>query len=295
MCVEGKLRRLCHGAGLSVVPGARRRLIIKQQMKTYKWDPEDYRDNSTAQQEWARELIAKLRLKGNETVLDIGSGDGTITAEIAKKVPDGSVIGVDNSRGMIDLANKMFPHRTYRNVLFELCDARKLHFDNQFDVVFSNATLHWVKNHIPVLKGIKKALRQKGRVLLQMGGKGNVKGILRAIHSIKKKSEWREYFVNFKLPYGFYGPDKYKMWLDSIGLEISYLKLIDKDMVHEGKEGLKGFIRTTWLPYTNRVPEEIRNSFIDEVTDKYVEENSLDERGCTHVKMVRLEVMAKKG
>ncbi|MBE3093587.1 MAG: hypothetical protein IMZ52_01045 [Actinobacteria bacterium] len=145
-----------------------------------------------------------------------------------------------------------------------------------------------------MLKGIKKALKKTGKVLLQMGGKGNAGEIIKTVNLIKNKSEWREYFINFKFPYSFYGPDKYRILLESIGLEINYIKSINKDMTHKGKEGLKGWIRTTWFPYTNRVPENLRNLFIDEIIDNYIEKHPLDDCGCTHVKMVRLEVMAEK-
>jgi len=263
-------------------------------MNTHKWDAKDYRDNSAVQQEWARELITKIRLKGNESVLDVGCGDGKITAEVAKKLPAGSIIGVDNSKEMIDLANTSFPRETYKNLLFKLCDAKKINFDNEFDIIFSNATLHWVKNHILVLNGIKKALKKNGKMLLQMGGKGNAKEITKTINLIKNKPEWKDYFINFKFPYNFYGPDEYRIFLDSIGLEINCIELIDKDMTHKGIEGLKGWIRTTWFPYTNRVPENLRNLFIDEIINKYIGKYPIDDHGYTHVKMVRLEVTAEK-
>jgi trans-aconitate 2-methyltransferase len=263
-------------------------------LHTYKWDAKDYQNNSEVQQKWARELIAKIKLKGNESVLDIGCGDGKITAEIAKELPDGSIIGVDNSEDMIDLANKNFPYKTYKNVLFKLCDAKKLDFNNEFDIIFSNATLHWVKNHIPVIKGIEKALKENGKILLQMGGKGNAREIIKTVNLIKNKSEWKKYFINFKFPYSFYGPDKYRIFFDNTGLEINYIKLISKDMTHKDKEGLNGWIRTTWFPYTNRIPENLRNLFIDEIINAYIEKYPLDDNGNTHVKMVRLEVMAKK-
>lgn len=263
-------------------------------MNIYKWDAKDYQDNSAVQQKWARELIVKIGLKGSEKVLDIGCGDGKITAEISKELPDGSVIGVDNSKEMIDLANKNFPYKSYRNVSFKLCDAKELNFFNEFDIVFSNATLHWVKNHVPVLQGIKKALKKNGKLLIQMGGKGNARGLIKVVNFIKSKLEWKEYFIDFEFPYSFYGSDEYKILLDNTGFEINYIKLINKDMTHNSKEGLKGWFRTTWFPYTNRVPEDLRNLFIDEVIDNYVETYPLDNNGCTHVKMVRLEIMAEK-
>ena len=65
--------------------------------KTSDWNARDYAAHSAAQQEWARELIDTLRLRGDEAVLDIGCGDGRATALIAERLPDGSVLGVDNS------------------------------------------------------------------------------------------------------------------------------------------------------------------------------------------------------
>jgi len=74
-----------------------------------KWDAADYAANSAVQQTWARELIAKLHLRGDEHILDVGCGDGKITAELARAVPRGSVTGVDASPQMITFAKKTFP------------------------------------------------------------------------------------------------------------------------------------------------------------------------------------------
>jgi trans-aconitate methyltransferase len=71
-------------------------------MKNYKWDAQEYEKYSQGQQKWARELIEKISLKGTENVLDLGCGDGKVTAEISKIVSKGSIIGVDNSAVMID-------------------------------------------------------------------------------------------------------------------------------------------------------------------------------------------------
>lgn len=263
-------------------------------MRGNRWDATDYQHNSTAQQKWARELIEKLEIKGNEKVLDIGCGDGKITAEIAEKLSEGSIIGVDISKEMIDLAIGSFPNKNYKNMIFKLCDASKLNFEEEFDIIFSNAVLHWIKNHLPVIKGIRKALREKGKVLLQMGGEGNAKDIINSVEIIKAQHKWRDYFISFDFSYGFYGKDKYESLLNEVGLQKNYIKLIDKDMTHKGKEGLKGWFRTTWFPFTNRVPEDLRNIFIEEVINNYLNKYPIDNNGSTHVKMVRLEVLAEK-
>jgi trans-aconitate methyltransferase len=259
----------------------------------YKWDAEDYHKSSSEQQKWAQELILKLGLKGSERVLDIGCGDGKVTAELAKRLSSGSVLGIDNSEEQIRFAQKNFPSKKFPNISFKIMDARNLNFNGEFDVVFSNATLHWVTDHLPVLKGIKKSLKPSGKVLLQMGGRGNAAKIVEVMVTMMKSKKWRGYFTNFTFPYGFYGPEEYKDWLEQAGLKAKRVELIPKDMAQKGKEGLSAWIRTTWLPYTQRVPEGLREEFIGEVADKYVENHPLDKDGYVHVPMMRLEVEAE--
>ena len=141
-------------------------------VQTYQWNAIDYAKSSSIQQQWARELISKLNLKGNEKLLDIGSGDGKVTAEIASYLSNGSVIGIDNSEAMITLAQSKYSTDAFPNLRFQQGDASRLTFENEFDVVFSNATLHWILDQRPVLQGIYKSLKHNGKILLQMGGRG---------------------------------------------------------------------------------------------------------------------------
>ncbi|UKL14013.1 class I SAM-dependent methyltransferase [Dissulfurimicrobium hydrothermale] len=175
----------------------------------YEWDAEDYAMHSVSQQLWARELIEKIQLEGHEYVLDIGCGDGKVTAEIAKYVPKGQVVGIDNSEKMITLASNKFPISQYPNLFFQQMDACALSFREEFDIVFSSAALHWIINHKPVLKGIYQALKPKGKAIIQMGGKGNAANIVEILDEIMYESPWNEYFKDFSFPYGFYSPKEY--------------------------------------------------------------------------------------
>jgi trans-aconitate 2-methyltransferase len=263
-------------------------------MSSYQWNAVDYARSSAAQQQWARELIRKLELRGDETVLDIGCGDGKVTAEIAAAVPKGSVVGIDNSDGMIALARSRYPAEAFPNLHFRLEDARRLHFRNEFDVMFSNATLHWIPDQPPVLRGIFDGLKRNGKVLLQMGGRGNAADVLAAFEEMMDAGGWRKYFAGFDFSYGFFGPDEYAGWLGEAGLESQRVELFPKDMTYNDKAGFEGWIRTTWLPHTQRVPEEKRNGFISQVADAYLHRHPADDNGIIHVAMMRLEVEAFK-
>jgi trans-aconitate 2-methyltransferase len=261
-------------------------------MKGYGWDAGDYARHSSAQRDWARELIAKLALQGDECVLDIGCGDGEVSAEIASAVPAGFVAGIDSSLSMVRLARSRQHFAEIANLDCCLADALDLPFRAAFDVVFSNAVLHWVHDHRRVLAGIRRILRPGGRMLLQMGGTGNAAEILRLAAGVMQEPQWVGYFADFVFPYAFYGPEDYLPWLEESGLHPLRVELIPKDMTHQGASELEGWIRTTWLPYTERVPEELRGQFVRQLAASYLARHPLDGTGRAHVAMVRLEVEA---
>jgi trans-aconitate methyltransferase len=169
-----------------------------------------------------------------------------------------------------------------------------LTFHEEFDIVFSNASLHWVKNHKPVLEGLYRSLKPKGRVFWEMGGKGNAEGVVSVLRDLQKNQKWRHYFSDFEFPYGFHGSHEYSQWLSESGLEPVRVELIPKDMEHDGESGLAGWIRTTWMPFTERIPEDQRDQFIHELVSAYIQQVPLDTHGKAQVAMVRLEVEAMK-
>ncbi|MCC7204305.1 MAG: methyltransferase domain-containing protein [Phycisphaeraceae bacterium] len=256
------------------------------------WDAGDYAAHSSGQQKWAMALMDRLQLRGDEAVLDIGCGDGKVTAQIAALVPRGHVVGIDQSRQMIEFARRN--HGQVANLTFELGDARSLAYASQFDLVFSNACLHWVVDHGPVLAGIARALRPRGRFALSMGGRGGTATVIRVVESLIQQDRWRDFFRGFEFPYGFYGPDDYRRWAQEAGLAIDRAELVPKDMVHHSAEEMAGWIRTTWLPYTQRVPESQRPGFVAEVVRAYLDAHPADVRGDIHVPMIRLEIEGHK-
>ncbi len=260
--------------------------------KTYQWDAADYARHSAGQYQWAQELIDKLELTGSERVLDLGCGDGKVSALIAGRVPRGAVVGVDRSLDMLHLAQQKFAAAP--NLAFAQMDASALGFREAFEVAFSNAALHWVIDQRPVLAGVARSLRPGGRILFQMGGQGNGREIFDLLEAVRKRTRWQGYFQGFHFPWGFYGPEEYRALLEAAGLHPLRVELIPKDMQHAGREGLAGWGRTTWLPYLTRVPKAQRDEFMEEILSEYLAAHPLDAQGKAHVAMVRLEVAAVK-
>ncbi len=257
----------------------------------YSWNAKDYAKHSSTQFEWAQELIPKLNLTGNEALLDIGCGDGKISAQIASFLPEGYVVGIDNSDEMIKLACRNFPKSKFPNLSFLKKDAQQFTFKERFDRVFSNAALHWIIDHRPILAGVKQSLKHSGKLLFQMGGKGNAHDILIVLDELMNDNNWRRFFEGFTFPYGFYGPTEYRVWLREAGLKPERVELIAKDM-KLNKERLAGWIRTTWLPYTQKIPKALEETFITDIINRYVERHPADPSDAVHIAMVRLEVEA---
>ncbi len=268
-------------------------ISMTQPDRSFTWNPADYQASSPVQHLWACELIGKLSLSGREVVLDIGCGDGRVTAEIARAVPRGQVTGIDSSPEMIRYASENFPKARYPNLSFREMDARALSFTGEFDLVFSNAALHWISDHRPLITGIARALRPGGRMVVQMGGKGNAHQIFRQLETFLNRPEWSNYFMDFSFAYGFFSPDEYRQWLADAGLSPVRVELIRKDMTYSSIEGFAGWIRTTWLPWMAQVPEGERSRFIREFIDTFLLRYPARE-GVIHVEMFRLEVEAEK-
>ncbi len=260
--------------------------------QTVAWDPAAYAAHSASQFAWARELLARLKLRGDEHILDVGCGDGKISAEIARALPSGSVTGVDASPEMIRYARRRFPRVNVPNLEFSVMDARHIRFRSHFDVVFSNAALHWVDDHQAFLRGVAAVLSPGGRLMVSCGGKGNAQEVFVALRNEMRRERWRPSFRKLERPYFFFSPDDYRKWLPRFGFHINHVSLADKEMVWPGREGLAAWLRTTWLPYTQRVPEAGREDFIAAVVERYVARHPLDSAGRVHVRMVRLEIEA---
>lgn len=259
-----------------------------------RWNAADYAANSAVQQAWARELIARLQLRGHEHVLDVGCGDGKVTAEIARSLPRGGVLGTDASAEMIAFARKTFPTAKHPNLKFQVADARELCFQQQFDLIFSNAALHWVNDHPAFLKGAAAALKPGGRLVVSCGGKGNAHDVFLALRPEMRSARWRDFFCPVPRPYFFHAPEDYKKWLPQFGFEMKSIKLVPKDATYDRQTGIAAWLRTTWIPYVQCVPEELREEFIDAIARRYIAKHPPDAHGQVQVRMVRLEIDAVK-
>ena len=157
----------------------------------------------------AQEVLALLDLKDSKSILDVGCGDGKITAEIAARSPGGSVVGVDPSRDMIAFAQSHFGPATRPNLRFEVADARSLPFKHEFDLVVSFNALHWIPEQDAALTSIHSALISDGRAQLRLVVAGARKSLEYVVEETRQTSKWSAYFQDFHDPYLRLTSDEY--------------------------------------------------------------------------------------
>src|SRR5262245_34325089 len=192
------------------------------------WHASAYNRQSSLQQAMAEEQLDWLTLSGNERVLDIGCGDGKITAEIAGRVPRGSVLGVDPSHDMIAFASNRFTTPAHANLRFEVADARRLAYRNVFDLVVSFNALHWVPEQDAALRAIRSALKPNGRALLRMVPAGPRESLEDVIEEIHQRPRWIGSFANFRRPYVHFTPEEYRALAEAARLRVVRLDVEDK-------------------------------------------------------------------
>jgi len=254
-----------------------------------RWNATDYHAHAFAQSAWGRELHARIALRPDEVVFDLGCGDGHLTAALADRLPAGRVYGLDADGDMI-----AFARRTHArdNTVFVEGDVRTFSFSERASLIVSSACLHWVAEHELVLRRCRDHLEPGGRILFQMGGRGNCAEILAVAAVVAAEPAWSPYLEPFTTHWSFYSPQDYQAWLPRCGFRVVRAELRPKDMIHEGPEAVVGWIRTTWMPILSRLPEADRADFIAAVVARYQRDHPVDARGRTHVAAVRLEIEA---
>src|SRR5262249_59171567 len=140
------------------------------------WNASEYNRRSAMRKWLADKSLSGLDLRGSERVLDVGCGDGKITAEIAERLPSGSVVGVDPSAAMIEFAREHFVV-DHGNLAFVVGDATRLSYRDAFDLVVSFNALHWIPDQAAALRCIREAMRPTGRSHLQLVSRGARKSL----------------------------------------------------------------------------------------------------------------------
>jgi trans-aconitate methyltransferase len=236
------------------------------------WDAAAYARHSSLQQAMAEEILDTLQLHGHERVLDVGCGDGRITARIAERLPEGSAVGVDPSADMIAFASRSFADRS--NLLFEQGDARRLSHRNAFDRVVSFNALHWVPELEMAVRSLRAVLEPAGGAVLRFVGAGPRKSLEAVLEELRRLPAWRAHFEDFAPPYIHPAPEHFAAIVERCGFRVLHQESVDRSWRFGSREAFAGFAEATMVAWTGKLPKPQRPAFIAEVLDRYVAETA---------------------
>lgn len=236
------------------------------------WQAADYARHSSLQEAMASEVLALLQLSGSEHVLDVGCGDGRLTARIADCLPRGDILGVDASADMIAFAVVSFGSSAAYprdNLRFEVVDARALPYRDAYDLVLSFNALHWVPEQAHALRGIAAALRPSGRAQLRLVVKGEQTSLEEIAEAVRRKPRWVEHFRGFSDPYLRLTGAEYGALATREGLQILAQETHLRSWDFTSHEAFFGFCRAGFGAWTRRLNPAAADAFVQDVISSY--------------------------
>jgi trans-aconitate 2-methyltransferase len=234
------------------------------------WDAASYDQLADPQTEWGQEVLARTELAGDETVLDAGCGSGRVTELIVERVPNGRVIGVDASESMIDVARK----RLGPDVELIHADLLDLELEVPVDVVFSNATFHWIGDHPRLFQRLHTLLRPGGTLSAQCGGQGNVAEFARAVEAVSGDERFASYLTGERESRNFASVGDTRVRLTRAGFAVEDVWLERKRVQPADPIA---FCRTVGLAWhIARLPERLHEEFTEAVVGSMLRPLVLD-------------------
>ncbi|MBL8206326.1 MAG: methyltransferase domain-containing protein [Blastocatellia bacterium] len=245
------------------------------------WNSSLYDQKHSFVYKYGEDVLGLLEPKPGERILDVGCGTGHLTAQIAEA--GATVVGLDSSAAMIDTAQAAYPH-----LKFVQADASDFSFDEPFDAVFSNAALHWVLQAEAAVKCMSHALRSGGRLVIECGGKGNIRNILTALNQAMIELEQGE----MERIWVFHSISEYATLLEKYGLEVNQAFLFDRPTKLEGEDGMLNWLRMFGTVRTQKLSDEMREKAFALANEQLRDVQYID--GHWYADYRRLRISARK-
>jgi trans-aconitate 2-methyltransferase len=226
------------------------------------WDAKTYDAISDPQFNWGMEVLGRLELSGDETVLDAGCGSGRVTEELLKRLPSGRMIAVDGSEAMIAEARERLGDRAS----YLVADLSELDLGEQVELVFSTATFHWILDHDRLFRRLLTALRPAGRLIAQCGGEGNVAEHARVIATVAAWPEFASHFGEMTGIWNFASAEETEARLRTAGFTEARCWLEPRPIQPE--HPLEFTSTVTLGPLLAQLPEDKRRRFAEAILEE---------------------------
>jgi trans-aconitate 2-methyltransferase len=234
------------------------------------WDAATYDRVSEPQVEWARGVLERLPLRGDETVLDAGCGSGRVTKMLLERLPEGRVIAVDSSPSMVEHAREALDGLAS----VQRADLTELELAEAVDAVFSNAVFHWIGDHERLFERLHAVLRPGGRLVAQCGGQGNVEAFHAAARDVAGEAPFAEYLDGWRGPWNFASDGQTAERLERAGF-VDVRTWLEPKTVRP--KWPLGYLRSVCLGHhVERLPDDLRDAYVEAVEQRLGDEVELD-------------------
>jgi trans-aconitate 2-methyltransferase len=255
---------------------------------TLEWDAGSYEALADPMTRWGAAFLERLELRGDEYVLDAGCGTGRVTELLLERLPEGRVLAVDASEGMVRAARERFAGDG--RVRVERRDLLELEVGEPVDVVFSTAVFHWIPAHDRLFKRLAAVLKPGGTLAAQCGGVGNVSRVRRATDEVIERARFRPYFEGWREEKRYATAEETKERLEAAGFEEVETWLHEEPTLFGSVERLARYLEAVILRgHLPRLPEAERGPFARAVAGRVAA------RGTPPlVDYVRLNMLARR-
>jgi trans-aconitate 2-methyltransferase len=205
------------------------------------------------------QVLARLALRGGETVLDAGCGSGRVTQALIERLPRGHVIAVDASPSMLQAARE----RLGAGADLRQVDLLELALEQPVDAILSTATFHWIADHERLFATLRANLRPGGRLVAQCGGEGNIDALRGVAHGVLAREPYAEHFAGWQPPWNYAGAEQTRERLLAAGFAGAQCWLAPApQQPQQPREFLASIVLG---PHVQRLPAELRDRYMDDV------------------------------
>src|SRR5665213_942164 len=238
-------------------------------MSARDWDGASYDRISAPQEALGRAVLSRMRLRGDETVVDAGCGSGRVTEALLERLPRGKVIAVDASPSMVRQARL----RLGGSVEIHQMDLLELELEEPVDAILSTATFHWVLDHDALFRRLREALRPGGQLVAQCGGEGNIDRLRGIADAVLEREPYAEHFRDWQAIWYYAAPEPTRERLLAAGFTAAECWL---QPAPQSPEQPREFLAKVILgPHVQQLPEDLRDSFLDAVLDEVGESSMM--------------------
>lgn len=241
---------------------------MEQTRRAPDWDAKTYHRVSEPQFAWGLKVLARIPLRGDETVIDAGCGTGRLTSELLDRLPQGRALAIDSSPRMLDSARELLLKRFQRRVSFLRADLMDLELFDFADVVFSTATFHWIPDHDRLFRNLFAALHPGGFLYAQCGGGANLERLRDRAANLMRSDRFAPFFLDWANPWNYATPEASADRLLTAGFEEVETSLEPSPTPMRGEVEYRDFASSVVLrTHVAKISDpRARDAFLDEMT-----------------------------